>query len=41
MADNRYAGKSSRELNSDKIGKRREGKRWEVAYDTLVVTVGC
>lgn len=26
---------------SGKKGKRREGKRWEVSYDKLVVAVGC
>ena len=36
-----YKNESAREAQSEKRGKKREGRRWEVAYDKLVVSVGC
>jgi len=41
MAEDRCAGESSGKIESHKRGLRQEGKRWEVAYDKLVVAVGC
>lgn len=41
MAGDRREDHSSAELKSEKKGLRKEGKRWEVSYDKLVVTVGC
>ena len=35
-----YADESAGEAQSEKRLKKREGKRWEVAYDKLVVSVG-
>lgn len=41
MAEDRREDHSAREVRSVKKGLRKEGKRWEVSYDKLVVTVGC
>ena len=41
MAEDRRQDHSIGEVRSEKKGLRREGKRWEVSYDKLVVTVGC
>ena len=41
MAEDRREDHTSREVKSDKKGLRKEGKRWEVSYDKLVVAVGC
>lgn len=41
MAEDRRQDHSAGEVTSEKKGLRREGKRWEVSYDKLVVTVGC
>lgn len=41
MAEDRREDHSTGEVESEKKGLRREGKRWEVSYDKLVVTVGC
>ena len=35
-----YADESAGEARSETLPKKREGKRWEVAYDKLVVSVG-
>ncbi len=36
-----YEEESLDEAQKEKAVKRRKGKRWEVSYDKLVVTVGC
>ena len=41
MAEDRRQDHSAGEVTSEKKGLRKEGKRWEVSYDKLVVTVGC
>ena len=41
MAEDRREDYSSREVISEKKGLWKEGKRWEIPYDKLVVTVGC
>lgn len=41
MTGNRYNEETKGESHSEKKGKRKEGKRFEVAYDKLIVTVGC
>lgn len=41
LAEDRREDHSAGEVTSEKKGLRREGKRWEVSYDKLVVTVGC
>ena len=41
MAEDRGEDQSSGEVTSEKKGLRKEGKRWEVPYDKLVVAVGC
>ena len=41
MAEDRREDHSAGEVRSEKKGLRKEGKRWEVSYDKLVVTVGC
>ena len=41
MAEDRHEDHSAGEVKLEKTGLRKEGKRWEVSYDKLVVTVGC
>ena len=41
MAEDRREDHSTGAVESEKKGLRKEGKRWEVSYDKLVVTVGC
>ena len=41
MAEDRYAGESMQQMKSEKEGLRQRGKRFDVAYDKLVVTIGC
>ena len=41
MVGDRREDHSSAEVKSEKKGLRKDGKRWEVSYDKLVVTVGC
>lgn len=41
MAEDRREDHTAGEVETGKKGLRREGKRWEVPYDKLVVTVGC
>lgn len=41
MPEARLEDHSTGEVRSEKKGLRKEGKRWEVPYDKLVVTVGC
>lgn len=36
-----YSDETASEARSEKRLKKKEGKRWEVAYDKLVVSVGC
>ena len=36
-----YSDETTSEARSEKRLKKKEGKRWEVAYDKLVVSVGC
>lgn len=36
-----YSNGSARDAQSETRAKKEEGKRWEVAYDKLVVSVGC
>lgn len=39
LMEDRYAGESYGEIKSWKRAYKREGKRWEVAYDKLVISV--
>lgn len=41
LADDSREDHSSGEVKLKKKGLRKEGKRWEVPFDKLVVTVGC
>lgn len=41
MAEDRRGDHTTGEVKSEKKGLQKEGKRWEVSYDKLVVTVGC
>lgn len=41
MAEDRREDQTTGEVKSDKKGLQKEGKRWEVSYDKLVITVGC
>lgn len=41
MTGDQYSEETAGEVKSEKKGKRKEGKRFEVSYDKLVVTVGC
>lgn len=41
MAEDRREDDGTGKVRSEKKGLRKEGKRWEVSYDKLVVTVGC
>ena len=41
IAEDRREDHSSGEIKSEKKGLRKQGKRFEVPYDKLVVTVGC
>lgn len=41
IAEDRREDDSTGKVRSEKKGLRKEGKRWEVSYDKLVVTVGC
>lgn len=41
MAGDRREDYGAGEVRWEKRGLRKEGKRWEVSYDKLVVTVGC
>ena len=41
MAENRRQDNSTVEIRSEEKGLRKEGKRFNVSYDKLVVTVGC
>lgn len=41
MAEDRREDHSTEEVKSEKKGLRKTGKRWEVSYDKLVITVGC
>ena len=41
VAESRREDQSTGKVELAKRGLRKEGKRWEVPYDKLVVTVGC
>lgn len=41
MTEDRYEHETKGQMNSAKKGLRKEGKRIDIAYDKLVVTVGC
>ena len=41
MAEDRREDHSGGEVKSEKEGLRKQGKRFEIPYDKLVVTVGC
>lgn len=41
MTGNRYDEESTGQVKTEKKDKQREGKRFSVTYDKLVVTVGC
>ena len=41
MAEDRREDESTGEMRLEKNNLRKEGKRWEVPYDKLVVAVGC
>ena len=41
MTEGLYHNDTARVAESEKQGKRVEGKRWEIKYDKLVISVGC
>lgn len=39
--DSATMARAEKVIESEKAGKRREGKRWKIPYDKLVISVGC
>ena len=41
VTGDKYEEETAGQAHAERLGKRKEGKRFDVGYDKLIVTVGC